>query len=465
MATLSPASAKARAMARPMPRLPPVTRTERLNGPLPSLVVLVRRCCVDYVPRWLYAPRVRMVTLSVERHPVANPPPTAPPRLRLCRLPDRSLGPVRNLPALFSRRLSRIGGDARSRRGSTRLDLTRVLPVPVELAEPIRRWADARHTLRPARAGDPDARLDPAFLALPLRALADAALSRARELGADHADFRLERIRSAAWRLRDARLDGSLGRRGARASRCGWCTTAPGASPPASTSPPRPRRAVAEQAVEVARVSADQRRSAAETGRAGRRAGLRRRRPGSRPTRSTRSTCRTPSETALLADWSGRLLAADGVDHVDASLLHGPGEQVLRRPRRHRRPPSSGSGSSPQFDRRRGRPRRRRVRVDAHARPAGRPRLGVPAPAPAGTGTPSWPSCPSCWPRRCKAPSVEAGPLRPGDRPVQPVADHPRVDRPRHRARPRARLRGGLRRHLASPPSTSSARCSTARRS
>src|ERR1044072_4631627 len=37
MATLSPASAKARAMARPMPRLPPVTRTERLKGP-PSLV-------------------------------------------------------------------------------------------------------------------------------------------------------------------------------------------------------------------------------------------------------------------------------------------------------------------------------------------------------------------------------------------------------------------------------------------
>src|SRR5882762_6652508 len=36
MATLSPASAKARAMARPMPRLPPVTRTERLKrSPFP----------------------------------------------------------------------------------------------------------------------------------------------------------------------------------------------------------------------------------------------------------------------------------------------------------------------------------------------------------------------------------------------------------------------------------------------
>ncbi len=63
-----------------------------------------------------------------------------------------------------------------------------------------------------------------------------------------------------------------------------------------------------------------------------------------------------------------------------------------------------------------------------------------------------------------KAPSVDAGPLRPGHRPVQPVADHPRVDRARHRTRPGAGLRGGLRRHVASPPSTSSARCSTAAR-
>ena len=46
------------------------------------------------------------------------------------------------------------------------------------------------------------------------------------------------------------------------------------------------------------------------------------------------------------------------------------------------------------------------------------------------------------------APSVEAGDVRPGDRPVQPVAHHPRVDRARHRAGPRARLRGGLRGHL-----------------
>jgi TldD protein len=51
--------------------------------------------------------------------------------------------------------------------------------------------------------------LDPAFLALPLRGLADAALSRADELGAEHADFRLERLRNATIRLRDGRVESS----------------------------------------------------------------------------------------------------------------------------------------------------------------------------------------------------------------------------------------------------------------
>ncbi|HEU5267084.1 MAG TPA: DNA gyrase modulator, partial [Jatrophihabitans sp.] len=53
---------------------------------------------------------------------------------------------------------------------------------------------------------DPDS-IDLAFVALPLRGLAAAALQRAQELGAAHADFRLERIRTGVLRLRDARLD------------------------------------------------------------------------------------------------------------------------------------------------------------------------------------------------------------------------------------------------------------------
>ena len=49
--------------------------------------------------------------------------------------------------------------------------------------------------------------IDPAFEALPARGLAQAALERARELGAEHADFRLVRLRHGSVRLRDARLD------------------------------------------------------------------------------------------------------------------------------------------------------------------------------------------------------------------------------------------------------------------
>jgi TldD protein len=48
--------------------------------------------------------------------------------------------------------------------------------------------------------------LDASFLALPASTLADAALDRARELGAEHADFRLERIRTGVIRLRDGQL-------------------------------------------------------------------------------------------------------------------------------------------------------------------------------------------------------------------------------------------------------------------
>jgi TldD protein len=51
--------------------------------------------------------------------------------------------------------------------------------------------------------------IDPAFASYPLRTLARAALERAVELGAEHADFRLERSRVAMLRLRDGHLDSS----------------------------------------------------------------------------------------------------------------------------------------------------------------------------------------------------------------------------------------------------------------
>ena len=45
--------------------------------------------------------------------------------------------------------------------------------------------------------------MDPAFTALPLAALAEAGLARARELGAEHADVRVERVRSQDIALQD----------------------------------------------------------------------------------------------------------------------------------------------------------------------------------------------------------------------------------------------------------------------
>ena len=51
--------------------------------------------------------------------------------------------------------------------------------------------------------------VDQTFLALPRTALADAALTRARELGVEHADFRLERVHNADLRIRDNELQGA----------------------------------------------------------------------------------------------------------------------------------------------------------------------------------------------------------------------------------------------------------------
>ena len=49
--------------------------------------------------------------------------------------------------------------------------------------------------------------VDESFLALPLSALTDAALTRAVDLGCEHAYIRVERIRTQTISLRDARLE------------------------------------------------------------------------------------------------------------------------------------------------------------------------------------------------------------------------------------------------------------------
>ena len=62
---------------------------------------------------------------------------------------------------------------------------------------------------RAAGAGQADSGgrlIDPEFTACPLRQLADAALQRAADLGASHADFRAERIRGQRIALSDGNL-------------------------------------------------------------------------------------------------------------------------------------------------------------------------------------------------------------------------------------------------------------------
>ncbi|MBE1536188.1 TldD/PmbA family protein [Actinomadura algeriensis] len=158
--------------------------------------------------------------------------------------------------------------------------------------------------------------IDPAFTALPLRALADAALSRARELGAEHADFRLERIRSQTLRLSDAALETALDADdvglSVRVVKDGTWGFAAGID-----LTPRGAARVAEQAIEVAAVARPVNREPIELA------------PepvhGERTWVSAYETdpfaVPTGDKVALLTDWSRRLLADDRVDHVDATLL------------------------------------------------------------------------------------------------------------------------------------------------
>jgi TldD protein len=162
--------------------------------------------------------------------------------------------------------------------------------------------------------------IDDTFLALPLTTLADAALARARELGADHADFRLERVRSASWRLRDAKLSGSsdttdLGY-AVRVVHDGAWGFAAGVD---MTTDAAAR--VAEQAVEMARLSARVIKAAGSDER------VELAPEPVHPEQTWISAYETnpfdvpdTDKTALLTGWSERLLRADGVTHVDASL-------------------------------------------------------------------------------------------------------------------------------------------------
>ena len=157
--------------------------------------------------------------------------------------------------------------------------------------------------------------IDPEFLALPMRSLADAALQRARDLGAEHADFRLERIRSQDIRMRDGQLEGThdgedVGFSVRVVSGGSW-----GFAAAVDLSTDEAVR-VAEQAVDVAAVARSMSAERVEL--------------ADEPTypdvswvsayRIDPFTVPDGDKVALLADYSGRVLASEHVDHVTARL-------------------------------------------------------------------------------------------------------------------------------------------------
>jgi TldD protein len=157
--------------------------------------------------------------------------------------------------------------------------------------------------------------IDPEFSALPLQAIADAVLNRARELKVDHADVRVERIKTADLALHDARLETShdSDERGlaVRVVHDGTWGFAGGA-----IVTPESARALVDRAVEVATVSKPV---------TGERIEL-----APEPDHGEQTwvsaydvdpfTISEGERIELLADWSSRLLAADVVKHADASL-------------------------------------------------------------------------------------------------------------------------------------------------
>jgi TldD protein len=153
--------------------------------------------------------------------------------------------------------------------------------------------------------------VDDDFTALPLRLLTDAALQRARDLGAEHADLRVERVRRSDLTLRDGRLSGSsdttdagLAVRVVVDGTWGFSATAELTDAAAV--------AAAEQAVAMARVSqplsTERVELAGEPVHQGSWVSSYRIDPFSVP---------VGEQQALLEQWSGQLLGA-GVDHVDA---------------------------------------------------------------------------------------------------------------------------------------------------
>ncbi len=158
--------------------------------------------------------------------------------------------------------------------------------------------------------------IDPEFTAYPLRELADAALGRARKLGAAHADFRAERISGQRIGLSDGNLetqydsdDLGLAVRVIVDGTWGFASAVDLTADAAAQA--------AAEAVDVARVAAAINSEPIVL--------------ADEPAHGDVTwlsayqvdpfSVSVADKIALLADWSARLLSASGVSHVDASLM------------------------------------------------------------------------------------------------------------------------------------------------
>ncbi len=158
--------------------------------------------------------------------------------------------------------------------------------------------------------------VDESFLALPLSALTEAALTRAVDLGCEHADLRVERVRTQTLRLRDARLealaDGEDLGLAVRVVHDGTWGFAAGVVLTAGEAV-----RLAEEAVAVAQVSAamntDRVELAPEPTYDGEWVSAYEIDPFAVP---------DAEKTGLLVSLSEQLLAADGVEHVQSSCTH-----------------------------------------------------------------------------------------------------------------------------------------------
>ena len=158
--------------------------------------------------------------------------------------------------------------------------------------------------------------IDPPFTALPLRALADAALQRASDAGATYAAFRMERILTQAIRLRDGEVEGVNDNEDVGYSVRVIIDGTWGFASDVERTPDAAARA-ADRAVALARISRPVNTEPVAL--------------APEPVHADRTWVSAyeidpfavpdDEKIAHLMDWSGRVHGAKGVDHVDVSLL------------------------------------------------------------------------------------------------------------------------------------------------